>query len=55
MIGCMSETSCATAAAHLAMADWVEFRWNLGVTNDPFQTPRNMTIHLNDTITESAL
>jgi L-alanine-DL-glutamate epimerase-like enolase superfamily enzyme len=38
MIGCMSETSCATAAAaHLAMADWVEFRWNLGVTNDPFR------------------
>ncbi|WP_339920479.1 dipeptide epimerase [uncultured Flavobacterium sp.] len=53
MIGCMSETSCAiAAAAHLgAMADWVDLDGNLGVTNDPFQGHQviNGSIHLNDT------
>lgn len=53
MLGCMSETSCAiAAAAHLgAMADWVDLDGNLGVTNDPFQGHPviNGSIHLNDT------
>lgn len=52
MLGCMSETSCAiAAAAHLgAMADWVDLDGNLGVTNDPFQGHQvlNGCIHLND-------
>lgn len=39
MLGCMSETSCAIAAAsHLGvLADWVDLDGNLSVTNDPFQ------------------
>ncbi|UQD55827.1 dipeptide epimerase [Flavobacterium sp. K5-23] len=53
MLGCMSETSCAiAAAAHLgAMADWVDLDGNLGVTNDPYQGHQviNGCIHLNDT------
>ena len=52
MLGCMSETSCAiAAAAHLGvMADWVDLDGNLGVTNDPFQGHQviNGCIHLND-------
>jgi L-alanine-DL-glutamate epimerase-like enolase superfamily enzyme len=53
MLGCMSETSCAiAAAAHLgAMADWIDLDGNLGVTNDPYQGHLliNGCIHLNDT------
>ncbi|CAM4176238.1 dipeptide epimerase [Flavobacterium weaverense] len=53
MLGCMSETSCAIAAAsHLgAMADWIDLDGNLGVTNDPFQAHQiiNGHIQLNDT------
>jgi L-alanine-DL-glutamate epimerase-like enolase superfamily enzyme len=53
MLGCMSETSCAiAAAAHLgAMADWIDLDGNLGITNDPYQGHQvlNGTIHLNDT------
>lgn len=38
MIGCMSETSCATAAgAQLgSLAEFIDLDGNLGVTNDPF-------------------
>lgn len=53
MLGCMSETSCAiAAAAHLgAMADWIDLDGNLGVNNDPYQGHQliNGCIHLNDT------
>ncbi|MGS2761005.1 dipeptide epimerase [Sinomicrobium sp. M5D2P9] len=38
MLGCMSETSCAIAAASQlgALADWIDLDGNLGVKNDPF-------------------
>ncbi|RAV28879.1 dipeptide epimerase [Sinomicrobium soli] len=38
MLGCMSETSCAIAAASQlgALADWTDLDGNLGITNDPF-------------------
>ena len=38
MLGCMSETSCAIAAASQlgAMADWIDLDGNLGIKNDPF-------------------
>ncbi|WP_268223075.1 dipeptide epimerase [Sinomicrobium oceani] len=38
MLGCMSETSCAIAAASQlgALADWTDLDGNLAVTNDPF-------------------
>ena len=38
MLGCMSETSCAiAAAAHLgALADWIDLDGNLMITNDPY-------------------
>lgn len=53
MLGCMSETSCAiAAAAHLgALADWIDLDGNLAVTNDPYQGHQlvNGCIHLNDT------
>lgn len=52
MLGCMSETSCAIAAAAQlgSMADWIDLDGNLGVTNDPYQGHKvsNGIIHLND-------
>lgn len=38
MLGCMSETSCAIAAACQlgVLADWVDLDGNLSVTNDPY-------------------
>lgn len=39
MLGCMSETSCAIAAAAQlgALADWVDLDGNLDIANDPFR------------------
>ena len=39
MFGCMSESSCAIAAAAQlgSMADWIDLDGNLGITNDPFE------------------
>jgi len=39
MLGCMTETSCAIAAAAqlTALADWIDLDGNLDVTNDPYQ------------------
>lgn len=39
MLGCMSETSCAIAAACQlgSLADWIDLDGNLGVTNDPYK------------------
>ncbi|MBC9796146.1 dipeptide epimerase [Sinomicrobium weinanense] len=41
MLGCMSETSCAIAAASQlgALADWIDLDGNLGIKNDPFSGP----------------
>ncbi|UNY99168.1 dipeptide epimerase [Zhouia spongiae] len=39
MLGCMSETSCAIAAACQlgALADWIDLDGNLGIKNDPYK------------------
>jgi L-alanine-DL-glutamate epimerase-like enolase superfamily enzyme len=38
MLGCMTETSCASSAGAqlMALADWVDLDGNLDVTNDPY-------------------
>lgn len=52
MLGCMSETSCAIAAATQlgALADWIDLDGNLGIKNDPFRghPVNNGIIHIND-------
>lgn len=52
MIGCMSETSCATAAgAQLgSLAEFIDLDGNLGVVNDPYQAFPciNGAIHVDD-------
>lgn len=52
MLGCMSETSCAIAAACQLgdLAEWIDLDGNLGVTNDPYQAHKveNGTIQLNN-------
>ncbi|WP_461533318.1 dipeptide epimerase [Sinomicrobium sp.] len=39
LLGCMSETSCAIAAASQlgTLADWIDLDGNLGITNNPFK------------------
>lgn len=53
MIGCMSETSCAIAAAAQlgSLAEYIDLDGNLGVTNDPFTgfTCKEGKIHVDET------